>query len=291
MHNDIMADGSREPKPTTSTEEAIPEHNVFETYKNTTPEKRAYFDAEAEAIRMILSGIRDDIYSTVDACNIAKEMWIANERLQNANPLALIAATQHYPDQHYQALKAYKTYAPSSKHTPSTRSHAPTRNKGKEIAKPITPPSESAFEEDEDKQGDWIDDTDEEPDEQELEAHYMYMAKIQEVLTADSGPTFNAEPLEQVQSNEDYNVFATERKHSGQSETINDTYVVEMVDSNVILNSSDMRDNEEHVDQNAKEYEDECVVLANLIANLKLNHDENKKIQKRLEKANASLTR
>ncbi|GKG44668.1 hypothetical protein Tco_0486106, partial [Tanacetum coccineum] len=29
------------------------------------------------------------------------------------------------------------------------------------------------------EQGDWLDDTDEEPDEQELEAHYMYMAKIQ----------------------------------------------------------------------------------------------------------------
>ncbi|GJZ23444.1 integrase, catalytic region, zinc finger, CCHC-type containing protein, partial [Tanacetum coccineum] len=38
--------------------------------------------------------------------------------------------------------------------------------------------------------------TDEEIDEQELEAHYSYMAKIQEVPNADSGT--NAEPLEQV---------------------------------------------------------------------------------------------
>ncbi|GJY90669.1 hypothetical protein Tco_0505865 [Tanacetum coccineum] len=30
-------------------------------------------------------------------------------------------------------------------------------------------------------QEDWLDDTIEEPDEQQLEAHYMYMAKIQEV--------------------------------------------------------------------------------------------------------------
>ncbi|GKC97602.1 retrovirus-related pol polyprotein from transposon TNT 1-94 [Tanacetum coccineum] len=34
------------------------------------------------------------------------------------------------------------------------------------------------------KQDEWLHDTDEEPDEQELEAHYMYMAKIQEVLHA-----------------------------------------------------------------------------------------------------------
>nr|GEW72314.1 hypothetical protein [Tanacetum cinerariifolium] len=36
------------------------------------------------------------------------------------------------------------------------------------------------------EQFDWIADTDEKIDEQELEAHYGYMAKIQEVPTADS---------------------------------------------------------------------------------------------------------
>ncbi|GKD15363.1 hypothetical protein Tco_1199770 [Tanacetum coccineum] len=33
---------------------------------------------------------------------------------------------------------------------------------------------------------------------QELEAHYMYMAKIQEVLTAESEPKFDSEPLEKT---------------------------------------------------------------------------------------------
>ncbi|GKF72614.1 hypothetical protein Tco_0208728, partial [Tanacetum coccineum] len=42
---------------------------------------------------------------------------------------------------------------------------------------------------------DWLADTDEEIDEQELEAHYSYMAKIQEVHNADSG--IDSEPLEQ----------------------------------------------------------------------------------------------
>ncbi|GJZ90054.1 hypothetical protein Tco_0661981 [Tanacetum coccineum] len=36
------------------------------------------------------------------------------------------------------------------------------------------------------EQADWLKDTDDEIDEQELEAHYNYMAKIQEVPTADS---------------------------------------------------------------------------------------------------------
>nr|GFD21553.1 hypothetical protein [Tanacetum cinerariifolium] len=48
------------------------------------------------------------------------------------------------------------------------------------------------------EQYDWLAETDEEIDEQELEAHYSYMEKIQEVPTADSGT--DSEPLEKVQN-------------------------------------------------------------------------------------------
>ncbi|GKB20041.1 hypothetical protein Tco_0853964 [Tanacetum coccineum] len=56
------------------------------------------------------------------------------------------------------------------------------------------------------EQADWLEDTDEEIDEQELEAHYSYMAKIQEVLVADSRTDIEA--LEHVQYDIKYNVFA-----------------------------------------------------------------------------------
>ncbi|GKF09135.1 retrovirus-related pol polyprotein from transposon TNT 1-94, partial [Tanacetum coccineum] len=78
------------------------------------------------------------------------------------------------------------------------------------------------------QQADWLADTDEEIDEQELEAHYNFMAKIQEVLPEESSST--EQPLEQ---------------HAA---------------------------------------------LANLIANLPLDTEENKMILKQLKKANASLT-
>ncbi|GKG45048.1 hypothetical protein Tco_0495126, partial [Tanacetum coccineum] len=39
------------------------------------------------------------------------------------------------------------------------------------------------------EQADWLEDTDEEIDEQEVEAHYSYMAKIQEVSPAESSST------------------------------------------------------------------------------------------------------
>ncbi|GJR50192.1 hypothetical protein Tco_1400713 [Tanacetum coccineum] len=377
MHNDIMAAGFRDrppilatgryaqwqsPKPATTTEEAVPEHTIVKTYKNVTPEKHAYFDVEAEAIHMILSEIGDDIYSIVDACTTATEMWIAIKRYgesiesyysrfykmmnemqtanldkesyhklfeirkqyqnevndirieklaRNANPLALVPATQHYPDTYYQAPKSHKSYAPPAKPSSLTRSHATTRTKNwadfghfaKEYSK-TKRAKDYAYHKNKMllckkaendvplhvDQGDWLDDTDEEPDEQDSEANYMYMTKIQEVLTVKSGPTFDAEPLEHVQSNDDYNVFAIVRQHSEQPESINDTYMVETVDSNVIPNSSNICDNEEQDDQNADEYEDDRVVLANLIANLKLDHDKNKKTLKQLKKANTSLT-
>ncbi|GJW00352.1 retrovirus-related pol polyprotein from transposon TNT 1-94 [Tanacetum coccineum] len=280
----------------------------------------AHYDAEKEAIRLLLTGIGDEIYSNVDACKTTHDMWIAkgnnrfykmmNEMVRNqlevttmqvnvqflqplqpewsrfvtiikktiaknANPLALVALAQQYPDSYYQAPKPHKSYALPSKQSSSTRSHATTRHKGKEIAKPITPPSESASEEDSDpkqaqrdkdinknvdtspkykndnqngqfgnqrtvtvagaretvgsqecrkpkwakdytyhkekmllckqagkgvslqaEQADWREDMDEEIDEQELEAHYSFMAKIQEVLPAESG--YDAEPLEKI---------------------------------------------------------------------------------------------
>ncbi|GKB40817.1 hypothetical protein Tco_0885759 [Tanacetum coccineum] len=69
---------------------------------------------------------------------------------KNANLLALVATAQPHQDPYYQTSKSHKSYAPTSKASLLTKSHATTRHKGKEIAKPITPPSESASKEDSD---------------------------------------------------------------------------------------------------------------------------------------------
>nr|GEW97073.1 hypothetical protein [Tanacetum cinerariifolium] len=132
-------------------------------------------------------------------------------------------------------------------------------------------------------QSEWLQDTNEELDEQEHEAHYKYMAKIQEVLHAigdNFGPTYDAEPLEKVHTNDEYNVFTTKRQYIEHPELINDTYVGEQIDSNIILDSSDMCDNDRKDGQKAKETNNERVLLASLIANLKLDVDEDKKIYK-----------
>ncbi|GKB29698.1 retrovirus-related pol polyprotein from transposon TNT 1-94 [Tanacetum coccineum] len=454
MHNNIMAASSNDRPPMLATgryaqslhtstitipavpatddSPEFPERIAVETILNMSPENKAYYESEKEAIHLLLTGIGDEIYSTVDACKTAHEIWIAIKRLQqgeslniqdvktnlfwefgkftshdeesmesyysrfykmmnemirnnltvatmqyqkkvneicaeriakNANLLVLVATAQQYPDPYYQAPKSHKSYAPPSKQSSSTRSNASTKYKGKEITKPITPPSESASEEDSDpeqaqrdkdmhknlalitskrstnlptttskllqtletrmwillqgsqvvqqtgiqcfnckefghfakecrkpkrvkdysyhkekmllckhdekgvplqaEQVDWLADTDEEIDEQELEAHYNYMAKIQEVPTTDSGT--DTEPLEHVKYDAEYNVFANERQHSEQPESISNICVVEKVDSNVIPDSLDMCDNDIQTDQNVIECDDTLVALANLI--------------------------
>nr|GFC58023.1 hypothetical protein [Tanacetum cinerariifolium] len=72
---------------TTNDSPTVPEHTIIETPMNMSPKNKAYFKSEKEAIHMILTGIGDEIYSTVDACQTAQEMWEAIERLQQARML------------------------------------------------------------------------------------------------------------------------------------------------------------------------------------------------------------
>nr|GEX73865.1 retrovirus-related Pol polyprotein from transposon TNT 1-94 [Tanacetum cinerariifolium] len=408
-----LDDSSRDSSSTvaaTDDSPAIPEHTTVETPMNMSPTNKAHFKEQKEAIHLILTGIKDEIYSTVDACQIAQEIWEAIERLQqgeclniqdpewskfvtivkqqhkldevsyhklfdilkqyqkevkelcaerlarNANLLALVATAQANQDPYYQTSESHKSYAPSSKPSIPTKNHTTTRYKSKKIAKLITPPSETASEEDIDpkqaqrnkdmqkkfgshfkykndnqfgqfgnqrtmnvarakinvgssvvhqsgiqcfnckefrhfakeyrkrkrvkdstyhkekmlmckqaekgvplqaEQYDWLEDTNEKIDDQELEAHYNYMAKIQEVPTADSGTDFK--PLEQVQNDTGYNVFANDLHHSKQFEFISNTCLVETNDSNVILDSPDMCDDDIQNDQNDVESDDELV--------------------------------
>nr|GEX14928.1 putative transposase, Ptta/En/Spm, plant [Tanacetum cinerariifolium] len=139
---------------------------------------------------------------------------IRAERIaRNANPLALVA--QQQPVYHPQNHPTHYTQ------NSSTRSQqAAIKNRGKAIVNSPTPiydqePSMVAEDDEMSKEKDivdWRNDTDDESDDQELEAHYMYMAKLQEVTpdAADnSGPIFNIEPM---QKNDDDNDLANERE-------------------------------------------------------------------------------
>ncbi|GKA50985.1 hypothetical protein Tco_0744181 [Tanacetum coccineum] len=143
----------------------------------------------------------------------------------------------------------------------------------KEIAKPIIPPSESASEEDEDNDPKQAQRDKDMHKNLALIAKYIkniYKPTNNNLRTSSNTRNKNVATSPRTGNNNQIGQFGNQRivtvaearQHSEQPESINDTYVVEMVDSNVIPNSSDMCDNEKKAYQNAEEYEDERVVLA-----------------------------
>ncbi|GJW66530.1 retrovirus-related pol polyprotein from transposon TNT 1-94 [Tanacetum coccineum] len=118
---------------------------------------------------------------------------------------------------------------------------------------------------------DWRDDIDDEPDDQELEAHYLYMAQIQEV-TLDAA-----------------DILDLSLEHPEQPESVNDTYLEEQGDTNITIDSLDMSTNREMVDQDDDDLAKERDLLASLIEKLKCKIDESKNRNKFLESSNKTL--
>nr|GEU74737.1 hypothetical protein [Tanacetum cinerariifolium] len=373
--------------------QAVPEHTTVETPMNMSPKNKAHILVEKEAIHQILTEIGDEIYSTVDACQTAQEMWEAIERLQrdltmttmqvnvqflqqlqlewsrfvtivkqqhkldevsyhklfdilkqyqnevnelcaeklarNADPLALVATAQADQDPYYQTSRSYRSQAPSSKPSIPSISHTSTRHKGKEIAKPITPPSEIASEEDID------------PEQAQRDKDIpknlalitknfkkIYKPTTNNLRTSSNSKNKNVDttPWEKVGSpivqksgiycfnRKEYGHFAKECRKQKRVKDFayhkEKMLLCKKAEQGVLLlaeqydwlaNTNEEVDEQEleaqysymakiqETDQNDVESDDECVALATLIANLKINVDENKKIQKKLKKENTTL--
>ncbi|GJZ06905.1 hypothetical protein Tco_0540698 [Tanacetum coccineum] len=276
-----VAEGSSE----TTTE------GYMENYKNVSQDIRDQLNDKAEAVQIILTGIDNDIYSTVDACPNACEMWKAIERLRHAATRNRGKAIVNSPPPTYDqepemvskddalskemeidklmaliSLSFNKIYKPtnnnlrtSSNTSRANQDNTPSINKGNgydnqrvvNVAEARCKQKEAGFQLNA-KQADWRDETDDEPEDQELEAYYMYMAQIQEVtpdVADNSGPIFDAEPLQKVQNNDDnYNVFTIESEHLDKPESVNNTYPVEQDEHNIIIDSLDMSYDKEQDD-------------------------------------------
>nr|GEW08723.1 retrovirus-related Pol polyprotein from transposon TNT 1-94 [Tanacetum cinerariifolium] len=120
-----------------------------------SPKNKAQFQAEKEAIHLILTGIRDEIYS----------MLMLAKQLRKCGKLS----------------KGYNKECKKPKRVKDSAYHKEKMLLCKQAKQGIPLQAE---------QYDWLADIDEEVDEQELEAHYSYMANIQEVPTVDSGIDF-----------------------------------------------------------------------------------------------------
>ncbi|GJZ19973.1 hypothetical protein Tco_0556563 [Tanacetum coccineum] len=189
---------------------------------------KAHFESEKEAIHMILTGIGDEIYSTVDACNTTHEMWEAIKRLQQGYKLM------------NEMIRNNLTVDKMQVNVQFLQQLQPEWSRFVTIVKQQHKLDEVSYH-------------------KFFDILKQYQKEVNELRAERIAK--NANPLALLYG-----------KDPG----------VETVDSNVIPDSPDMCDNDIQNDQNVVECDDERVALANLTANLKLDVDENKKIQKQM---------
>nr|GEZ18402.1 hypothetical protein [Tanacetum cinerariifolium] len=278
-----------------------------------------------EAVKIILTWIDNDIYSTVDACPNACEMWKAIERLKqdesiNVQDLEtnLYLEFGKFTSQDGESLESYysrfykmmneliRNQCVITNHQVNVkfllqlqpewqRCHLMpgTKDAAYHREKMLLCKQEEARIQLNAKQADWKDDTDDESDDQELEAHYMYMAKIQEVSldAVDSGPIIDTEPEQKVQNDDYYDVFAIKFQHPEQSNSVHETYLIEQNAHNVLIESVDMNSDSEQIDQNNEDanLSKERELLASLIEKFKCEIDDSKNRNKFLETSNKYL--
>ncbi|GKB99476.1 hypothetical protein Tco_0985613 [Tanacetum coccineum] len=293
LHNAIMEAGSKDRLPMLApgSSETTTER-YMENYKNVSQDMRDQLNAEAEAIQIILTGIDNDIYSTVDACPNACEMWKAIERLKQGESINIELNQENSPRINTEELGMIsEEYGHVSRECQKPKR---VKDAAYHKEKMLLCKQEEAGVQLNAEQADWKDDTDDESEEQELEAHYMYMAQLQEVTpdpVDNSGPIFDDEPMHKVQNNNDnYNVFAMENEHPEQPESSNDIYLAEQGDTNITIDSSNICYDRAQDDQDeTDDLDQERDLLASLIQKLKCEIDDSKNRNKFLESSNKEL--
>ncbi|GJV00340.1 hypothetical protein Tco_1329610 [Tanacetum coccineum] len=286
LHNAIMEAGGKDRPPMLAPGNYVQWKSRIKRYIDTKPnnelihyclKKPPYKFKWTEKTVPVSEGIDNDIYSTVDTCPNACEMWKAIERLKQ-EPTMVAEDDEMSKDKEIDKLMALislsfkKIYKPtnnnlrtSSNTSRANQDNTPRINRGtgydnqrvvnvvgarENVGTQVVQQSGiqcynyKEYGHLNAEQADWRDDTDDEPEDKELEAYYMYMAQIQEVTpdAADnSGPIFDVEPLQKVQNNDDiYNVFSIKSEHPEQPESVNATYPVDQDEHNIIIDSLDM---------------------------------------------------
>ncbi|GKA29807.1 retrovirus-related pol polyprotein from transposon TNT 1-94 [Tanacetum coccineum] len=154
--------------------------------------------------------------------------WRSQEEIDKVSYYRLFDVLKQFQNEitYYQASKTQRTelLLRLAILLPLTDQRRTTRHKGKEIAKPVTPQSESVSEEDSDP---------------EQARRDKDMKKNLALLAKNAGKPKQVKRTT-VQNHDENDVFANVRRHSEQPESIKDTYVLEKDDSNVIPDSSNI---------------------------------------------------
>nr|GEU52229.1 hypothetical protein [Tanacetum cinerariifolium] len=289
----------------------------MENYKNVSQDIHDQLNTEAEAVQIILIRIDNDIYSTVDACPNACEMWKAIERLKQGESINVQdletnlywefrkftsrdgESLESYYSRFYKIMnelvrnqcdsqelkivsyhKLYDILKQHQNEVNEIRAErlARTANPLALVAQqqPVYHPQIILLTTLKIPQPDHNKLLPETEAKQLSTLLYPYMIKNllwllkmttctgydnqrignvagakETVDAADNfGPIFNTEPLQKVPNNDNYNMFAIESEHPDQSKSVNDTYLIEQDEHNVIVDSLDMSYDRQQIDQN-----------------------------------------
>nr|GEX64216.1 hypothetical protein [Tanacetum cinerariifolium] len=294
LHNAIMEAGGKDRSPMLAPNKQVPitegspvtrTETYMETYKNVSQDIRDQLNAEAEAVQIILTGIDNDIYSTVDACLNACEKWKAIKRLKQGESINVqdletnlywefrkltsqdgesLESSTGYENQRIGNVAGARETVGS---TVGQKSGIQCYNcrEFRHVARECQKPKRAK------------------------DAAYHREKML--LYAADSGPIFDTELVQKVSNNDNYNVFAIESKHLEQSESIHHTYPIEQDEHNVIIYSLDMSYDREQIDQNDdnNDLANERELRASLIKKLKCEIDDSKNRNKILETSNKVL--
>nr|GEW01035.1 hypothetical protein [Tanacetum cinerariifolium] len=333
---------------------AIPEHTTVETPMNISPAYKAHFESEKEVIHLILTGIGDKIYSTVDACQTAQEMWEAIERLQqgeslniqdpewlrfvmivkqqhkldevsyhklfdilkqyhkevnelraeilakNANPLALVATAQANQDPYYQTPKdkdMQKNLALIEKYF--KRIYKPTNNNLRTSSNSRNKNVDTTSQYKNDNQSGQFGNqktVNVAGARKNAGSPVVYQSGIQCFNCKEFGHfAKECKNLKRVKDSAYHKEKMLLCKQAEKGVPLQAEQYNWLEDTDEEIDEQELEAHYSYIakiqknDQNDVESHDERVALANLIANLKLDADENKKIQKQIKKANTTL--
>nr|GEX01284.1 hypothetical protein [Tanacetum cinerariifolium] len=207
--------------PTTKNSPAVPEHTTVETLQTMSPENKArpytLSTVVVPAVPTTKNSPAVPEHTTVETLQTmspenkaSQEMWEAIERLQQGSLVVQQSRIQCF---NCKEFGHFAKECRKPKRVKDSIYHKEKMSPCKQAEQGIPLQAEHV---------DWLADTNDEIDEQELEARYSFMAKIQEV-------------------------------HCVQSKTISNTCFVEKDDSDVTPDSPDMCKNDIQTDQNAKD--------------------------------------
>nr|GEZ02884.1 hypothetical protein [Tanacetum cinerariifolium] len=230
-----------------------------ETYKNVSQDIRDQLNVEAEVVQIILTGIYNDIYSTVDACpnacetNRGKLIVNSPQPIYDQEPSMVAEDDETSKDKEIDKLMALislsfkKIYKPtnnnlrtSSNTSRANQDNSPRINRSTgNLGFNVIISSNLGI-----LQGNVRN--------QKGKGCRLSQGKdaIVSPDAADSGTIFDAEPLKKVSTGDHYNVFAMESEHPKQSESVHDTHPIEQDTHNVIIYLLDMSYDGEEIDQN-----------------------------------------